>query len=60
MLVTQLEKAAHTWDTKAEAESQAADGDVAKGMLYRATADAMRHAQEAVAEKQATEEEKAA
>ena len=52
VLVEQLEKAAENWETKAETEAQAADGAVGKEMLYRATADAMRHAKETLEEKQ--------
>lgn len=56
ILVEQLEKAAEGWDAKAEAETQAADGTVASEMLYRATADAMRHAKQSVEEKNAAVE----
>ena len=57
VLLTQLDKAAESWETRAEAETQAADGDIAKEMLYRATADAMRHAQHVVEEQHPTHEE---
>ncbi len=57
ILASQLEKAAEEWESKAEAEIQAADGHLAKEMLYRATADAMRHALHAVKENAVPHEE---
>jgi hypothetical protein len=51
ILAEQLEKAADKWASKADSETQAADGDVAKQILYQATADAMRHAKKSIEEK---------
>ncbi len=55
VLAEQLEKAAEKWESKADSEVQAADGDVAKQILYQATADAMRHAKKSIEEKQHSE-----
>lgn len=52
VIAEQLEKAAEKWESKADSETQAADGDVAKQILYQATADAMRHAIKSIEEKQ--------
>jgi hypothetical protein len=51
-LTAELEKAAQTWEDKADEETHAAGGSLSKEMLYRATESGMRQAKECMEEQE--------